>query len=229
MAGLLFPKKGAITINGFRPSERQPAFLADVFLVPEEFYLPDVRIADFVQTNAPFYPRFNREQFDQYISVFEVPQDATLLNMSYGQKKKVLISFALAAHTRLLLMDEPTNGLDIMSKSQFRKVLAEAVDEERCIIISTHQVKDLEHLIDRVTVLEDGTVLFDATIETIARKLSFRLTYDRSEADSAFYSERVLAGNVIVAPNTTGEESQIDLELLYKAIITNRGPITQLF
>lgn len=141
----------------------------------------------------------------------------------------MLISFALAAHTRLLLMDEPTNGLDIMSKSQFRKVLAEAVNEERCIIISTHQVKDLEHLIDRVTILEEGKVLFDATLETIARKLSFRITYDRAEADGALYSERVLAGNIVVTPNTTGEESLIDLELLYKAIITNRGPINQLF
>ena len=149
--------------------------------------------------------------------------------MSYGQKKKVLISFALATKARVLLMDEPTNGLDIMSKSQFRKILAEALDEERCIIISTHQVKDLENLIDHVTIIDEGKVLFDQNVEQITQKLSFRFTYDAEDAASAFYSESSLMGNVIVAPNETGEEGKLDLELLYKAIVTNSQKITQLF
>lgn len=229
IAGLLCPKSGSIAANGFVPFERQPAFLADVFMVPEEFYLPNIPVPDFLRHSAPFYPRFSQEKFRNYISIFEIPADSTLQNMSYGQKKKVLISFALATNAKVLLMDEPTNGLDIISKSQFRKILAEAVDEERCIIISTHQVKDLENLIDRVTIIDEGKILFDENVEEITKKLSFRFAYDEAEAATAFYSESSLMGRVVVAPNAAGEESKLDLELLYKAIVTNADKITRLF
>jgi ABC-2 type transport system ATP-binding protein len=229
IAGLLFPQKGKITVNGFSPEQRLPVFLQDVFMVPEEFYLPDISIPDFIKSYVPFYPNFNYDKFRDYISIFEIPSDSTLQNMSYGQKKKVLISFALASNAKLLLMDEPTNGLDIMSKSQLRKILAQALDEERCIIISTHQVKDLENLIDRITVIDDGKILFDETIDDISKKLSFRFAVNESEVAEALYAESSLAGNVIVTKNEDGEESKIDLELLYKAIVTNSRKITQLF
>jgi ABC-2 type transport system ATP-binding protein len=73
--------------------------------------------------------------------------------MSYGEQKKVMIAFGLATETNLLIMDEPTNGLDIPSKTQFRKLMASLVNEERCIIISTHQVRDLDNLIDFLLIL----------------------------------------------------------------------------
>lgn len=221
IAGLLYPRKGSITVNGNTPVHREPKFLQDIFMVPEEFYLPNIPISQFLKFHAPFYTRFNYDQFNKYIKGFDIPWESTLQNMSYGQKKKVLISFALATNAKFLLMDEPTNGLDIISKSQFRKVLAEALDDERCIIISTHQVKDLENLIDRITIIDDGKILFDQNVEDISRRLSFRLSYDDAEVREAFYSESSLRGNVIVAKNDTGDESKIDLELLYKAIVTN--------
>jgi ABC-2 type transport system ATP-binding protein len=229
IAGLLYPQKGKITVNGFTPSDRLPVFLQDVFMVPEEFYLPDIPVPDFIKSYVPFYPHFNSDKFRDYISVFEIPSDSTLQNMSYGQKKKVLISFALASNAKLLLMDEPTNGLDIMSKSQLRKILAQALDEERCIIISTHQVKDLENLIDRITVIDDGKILFDENVDNISKKLSFRFAIDEADVATAYYSESSLSGNVIVTSNPEGEESKLDLELLYKAIVTNSGKITKLF
>lgn len=229
IAGLLFPRRGAIAVNGQTPALRQPAFLQDVFMVPEEFYLPNITMQAFLKIQAPFYSRFNAQQFNNYISLFEIPVDSTLQNMSYGQKKKVLISFALATNAALLLMDEPTNGLDIISKSQFRKVLAEALDERRCIIISTHQVKDLESLIDRITVIDDGKILFDQNVEDITRKLSFRFAYDDAEIKNALYSEASLKGAVIVTPNTDNDETKLDLEVLYKAIVTDSAKITNLF
>lgn len=229
IAGLLSPQKGSITVNGFTPFERLPVFLEDVFMVPEEFYLPDISVPDFIRHYVPFYPRFNHERFRNYIAIFDIPADSTLQNMSYGQKKKVLISFALATNARVLLMDEPTNGLDILSKSQFRRILAEALDDERCIIVSTHQVKDLENLIDRITVIDEGKILFDENIEEITRKLAFRFAIDAEDVATALYSESLLRGHVIVTANTEGEESKIDLELLYKAIVTNPERITKLF
>lgn len=229
IAGLLFPKKGSISVDGNIPAQRQPQFLQNIFMVPEEFYLPNISIAEFLKHLAPFYSQFNYTQFEKYVQLFNIPADSTLQNMSYGQKKKVLICFALASNAKFLLMDEPTNGLDIISKSQFRKVLAEALDDNRCIIISTHQVKDLENLIDRVTIIDEGKILFDQTVDEISRKLSFRLSFDDTETKEAFYSESSLRGNAIVTANNSEDESKIDLELLYKAIVTNAEKIKAVF
>jgi ABC-2 type transport system ATP-binding protein len=229
IAGLLFPKKGSISVDGNIPAQRQPQFLQNIFMVPEEFYLPNISIAEFLKHLAPFYSRFNYSQFEKYVTLFDIPSDSTLQNMSYGQKKKVLICFALASNAKFLLMDEPTNGLDIISKSQFRKVLAEALDDNRCIIISTHQVKDLENLIDRITIIDEGKILFDQTVENISKRLSFRLSFDDAESKAAFYSESSLRGNAIVTANDTGEESKIDLELLYKAIVSNAEKVKSVF
>ncbi|MFT3936646.1 MAG: ABC transporter ATP-binding protein [Chitinophagaceae bacterium] len=229
IAGLLFPDKGAITVLGFTPGKRQPGFLQEVFMVPEEFYLPNVPLQHLVKHHAPFYPRFNQSQFEQYMKEFEIPVDSTLQNMSYGQKKKVLIGFGLASNASMLLMDEPTNGLDIMSKSQFRKIMAGAVDDKKCIVISTHQVKDLENLIDRITVIDEGKILFDQTIEAISRKLSFQISFDSEEIKQALYGESSLRGSAIISRNTADEESKLDLELLYKAIVLNGEAITSVF
>jgi ABC-2 type transport system ATP-binding protein len=229
IAGLLFPDKGKIEVLGFIPGKRQPSFLQEVFMVPEEFYLPDVPIQHLLHHHAPFYPRFNKTQFEKYIAEFDIPMDSTLQNMSYGQKKKVLISFGLACNTAMLLMDEPTNGLDIMSKSQFRKVMAGVLDENKCIVISTHQVKDLENLIDRITIIDEGKILFDQTTDAISRKLSFRISFDSEEVRQSLYSESSLRGSAIITANTEGEESKLDLELLYKAIILNGQAIQTVF
>jgi ABC-2 type transport system ATP-binding protein len=149
--------------------------------------------------------------------------------MSYGQQKKLLISFALALNPPVLLMDEPTNGLDILSKSQFRKIIAGAVDEKKCILISTHQVKDLENLIDRILVIEDGKILFNQDMDSIARVLSFTLSSDAEEMARAFYSESSIRGNALVLPNSNGEDSRPNLEMLYKAVLLNGEKINRLF
>jgi len=229
IAGFLFPDEGTIHVMGFVPGKRQPAFLQSVFMVAEEFYLPDVSVEKFVKLNAGFYPNFSNDQFRQYLEEFDIPQQNTLQSMSYGQKKKVLISFGLACNTALLLMDEPTNGLDIMSKSKFRKVIAGAINDEKCIIISTHQVKDLESLIDRITIIDEGQILFDQTIEAINRQLQFKISFDKEEQREALYKEPSLQGNAIVCANTDGEDTKTDLELLYKAVVTNGHAVRAVF
>jgi ABC-2 type transport system ATP-binding protein len=229
IGGFLFPQQGTINVMGFVPRKRQPAFLQSVFMVAEEFYLPDVSVEKFVRLNAPFYPNFSPEEFRQYLKEFEIPQENTLQSMSYGQKKKVLISFGLACNTALLLMDEPTNGLDIMSKSKFRKVIAGAVNDDKCIVISTHQVKDLESLIDRITIIDEGQILFDQTIETINRQLQFKISFDHEEVSEALYKEPSLQGNAVVRANTDGDDTKLDLELLYKAVVTNGDAVRDVF
>ncbi|WEK35757.1 MAG: ABC transporter ATP-binding protein [Candidatus Pseudobacter hemicellulosilyticus] len=229
MAGLLFPNQGDIRVLNFEPGKRQPAFLQDIFLVPEELHVSPVSIPQLLRFQAPFYPRFSEAQFNRYIQEFEVPVDQPVTDMSYGQKKKVLISFGLACNTAVLLMDEPTNGLDILSKAQFRRVMAGALDEQKCVVISTHQVKDLEQLIDRVTVIDEGQILFDQTMEAISRRLHFSIAFNPEEVQQALYSEGTLRGHAVVTRNQQGEESKPDLELLYKAIVLNGPAIRSAF
>lgn len=229
IAGFLFPGKGSIEVLGFEPGKRRPAFLEKVFLLPEDFYLPSMTIDGWVRNYSKFYPSFSRAQFDRYIHDFDIPANAFLHEMSYGQQKKTLISFALAINASLLLMDEPTNGLDILSKSQFRKVIAGAVDENKCIVISTHQVRDLDSLIDRVLFIDEGKILFDQDLETISRKLTFKLSFDTAEAASALYCEPSLKGNALIVTNTGEEDSRPDLEMLYKAIVLEGEKINSAF
>jgi len=229
IAGLLFPDQGSVKVLNHTPGHRSPVFLQELFMVAEEFYLPNVSIEKFVDCNASFYPKFNHDQFSKYLREFEIPAGNKLQQMSYGQKKKALISFGLACNTSLLLMDEPTNGLDIMSKSQFRKVIAGAIDESKCIIICTHQVKDMESLIDRITVIDEGKILFDQTVDRITSKLSFKISFDSEEVKQALYREESLKGNAIITANMDEEEGKLDLEMLYKAIVTNGDKMRSVF
>jgi len=229
IAGFLFPQQGHIDALGFTPGKRQPAFLAKYFHVPEDFQLPDLSLSRWIQYIAPFYPDFNRQQFDHYAQEFAIPAVGGLRELSYGQQKKALISLALATNAPLLLMDEPTNGLDIHSKSQFRKVIAGAIDDEKCILISTHQVNDLENLIDNVTIIEEGKILFHQSMSRIAEKLLFKLSFDPEETEQALYRESALKGHAVLLPNREGQDSRPDLEMLYKAVLLNGKKINALF
>lgn len=227
--GALFPQSGQVTALGYNPASRSPEYLQQVFIVAEEFHLPDVAIRKFVSCNAPFYPKFSKSEFEAYLKEFEIPIHHKLHQMSYGQKKKVLISFALACNTPLLLMDEPSNGLDIMAKSQFKKIIAGAINDSKCVIISTHQVKDLENLIDHITVIDEGQIAFNHSINTISSRLSFKNTNNESELDNALYKEESLKGYLVVLPNVLASEGKTDLELLYKAIVTNPERLNSIF
>jgi ABC-2 type transport system ATP-binding protein len=229
IGGFLFPAKGSITALGFSPGKRQPSFLERVFLVPEDFQLPSIGLRHWVGHMAPFYSLFDQNRFDHFIREFDIPSTALLNDMSYGQQKKTLISFALATNAPVLLMDEPTNGLDIVSKSQFRKVIAGAIDENKCILISTHQVRDLEQLIDRIMIIDEGRIIFDQDMESIAAKLLFKFSFDPEEVAEALYSESSLKGNALILPNTEHEDSRPDLEMLYKAIALDPKPINAIF
>ncbi len=217
MAGLVFPQQGDIRVMGYQPAKRTPEFLSQLFFIPEEFTLPPVRISRYLDTYAPFYRDFDRTLFNRLLSDFGLSPGAHLEQLSFGQKKKVFIAFGLATQTRLLLMDEPTNGLDIPSKSQFRKIMATAITEDRYFIISTHQVRDLDNLIDGLVILSDRHVALAATVEQICRHLAFKSV--KETTDDMIYTEQTLSGIHAVLPNTGQEETNIDIELFFKAVL----------
>lgn len=229
ITGLLTPKSGTGTILGVDVKHRYPKTLSELFIVPEEFLLPSIKMNDYVKINSPFYPKFSKAEFDSFLRDFEVEGNKKLNTLSFGQKKKFLLSFALATNVKLLLLDEPTNGLDIPSKSQFRKTVARSLNEERSIVISTHQARDLESLIDSIIVLESGKIIFNASCSDITQKLAFRKALHIDDTDTVLYKEDSIGGYKLVTRAKGQDESELDLELFFNAIVSDSKLISSYF
>lgn len=230
MSGLLFAKQGSVDFNGHNMSRRSPSALADLFIVPEEFDLPAMTFERYIKLNAPFYPNFSQETLERCLHGFDMSMDMNLERLSMGQKKKAFVCFALACNTGLLLMDEPTNGLDIPSKSQFRKVVAECMTDNRTIIISTHQVRDVENLIDNITIVGNRQLLFDMPVAQICDHLIFADCKLGQQPENAIYTQPSAMGCAVVCKRTADDnETPLDIELLFNAVLANTESVKQAF
>lgn len=231
IAGLLAPKSGTVNVLEHTPFDRQPSFLTQLYFIPEELHIPSMSIEAYEKTYAPFYPNFDHQKFDYYISEFGLEKSSKMTKLSYGQKKKVIISFGLATNCALLILDEPTNGLDIPSKSQFRKLLAGSISDDRTFIISTHQVRDMATLIDPLIILDSAKIIFQRSVEEITSRLSFELQFSEPVPGEVIYYERVPGGYMTIQENLTGESSyeEIDMEILFNAIIEHPSTFDELF
>lgn len=230
ITGLLRPQAGDISFNGYIPWNRNVAFLNDLFLVPEEIYLPDMKLMEYVKTTAPFYPNFSIDDLTRHLSTFELTQDVHLGQLSMGQKKRVFLSFALACNTSLLILDEPTNGLDIPGKRLFRKAVIDGMTDNKTVIISTHQVHDIDQLIDHVVITDTKGVLLDASIADIMRKLSFSFSTNRDRIKNALFSIEVAGGaNIVERLSDDSDETDVNLETLFELTRTNPDAISNQF
>ena len=229
MAGLLRPQQGNVMYKGMEVIKRRPETLHDMFLVPEEFALPNVSLKQYVKLNAPFYSSFSEEILKACLRDFDMNEDIHLGELSMGQKKKAFMCFALATNTSLLMMDEPSNGLDIPSKSQFRKVIASGMTDEKAVIISTHQVRDIDSLLDHVLIMDGTNLLLDASVSSICEKLYFAEQGMNEPTDGALYVQPSVQGNSVILPNEYGEESKLNLEVLFNAMLAERVRMQQMF
>ena len=217
LSGQIFPDQGSCLVLEEIPSERNARFLQQIFLLPEEISMPEVTAIEYIKMYAPFYPTFRDDICKACVESFEINLSDRLSKMSQGQRKKVAITLALAAHTPLLLMDEPTNGLDIPSKATFRRLVASLIDDNQTVIISTHQVRDLESLIDTVLILDQRQILLNKTLNEIGEKLYFGPLLPE---EKALYSEPTPQGTIGVTAREDKEETAVSLELLFNAAIT---------
>ena len=226
--GQLLRRQGELKVLDADPKHRAVSFLQQGYLLPEEFQVPPISIRSFFDISAPFYPNYDEAVAKERIDTFGLQWDMNLKKISQGQKKKALIAFALSLRVPLLLLDEPTNGLDIPSKGEFRRTVARYTTEEQTIIISTHQVRDLEQLIDRILIMERGSIFCNATVADITERLSFRLITPEL-ADKALYSEPSAVGTVGILPSDGSEESESNysMELFFNAVISERDRILQ--
>lgn len=197
--------------------------------MPEEVQLPAMKLSRYVELNSPFYPRFSHEDMDRYLDMLGISGDVNIGELSMGQKKKVFMSFALACNTRLLLMDEPTNGLDIPGKESFRRFIAGSMTDERAIIISTHQVHDIDRLLDHVIIMDDTKVIFDHSMMEISERLKFCLTDSPEVIKDSLYTKPSIGGVAVVMPNDDGSETEVDIEMLFSLATTNPGLLEYAF
>lgn len=218
--------EGDYTVGGLDPRRREVAFQQSLRLIPENESYSHISIESLADITAPFYPTFDFDRFRSMLLEFEVPQHKALSSLSLGQQKKALIALSLACNTPYLLLDEPTNGLDIPSKSIFRRLLASMADTERTVLISTHQVDDLENLIDAVVILENDGVLLSKTLQEIGTRLCFGIA---EEGDEVLYSEPSLRGVYSVIINRTGEEMPVDTKLLFNAVVSKPALFKEIF
>ena len=229
IAGLLTPKSGRVLFRDTDTRRRLPATLSDIFIVPEEFSLPRISLGDYVKANSPLYPRFSADDLRRHLSIFDMDPELNLGALSMGQKKKAFMSFALACNTSLLLMDEPTNGLDIPGKSAFRRFIAQNMTDERAVIISTHQVRDIDRLLDHVIIMDNSSVLLNRRVDAITSRLKFLTTDSRELIDRALYAQPSLEGTSIVIPNDDGADTELNLESLFELALSRPEEIRNMF
>lgn len=221
IAGLVFPHAGKIRVAGHEPRRRSADFLAQVYIVPEEFHLPNLTCRQLAQRQAGFYPRFDQPVFDEALATFELDADTRFERMSLGGKKKAVIAFALAARTPVLLLDEPTNGLDIVARDRFRELLCRPAQADRTVLISTHQAHDLERLISRVLFIDAGRLALSSPMDALARSL--RMGVVEREAleriEGVVYQEDIGAQTAFIAARRgEPDDEPVQLELLYRAL-----------
>ncbi len=227
LCGLKQPKAGEITIDGHTPYKREPSFLSDQYYLSDEVSAINMRAEEYAKSYGKFWDKFDMGKFLEIMEIFENDASQKMNRMSFGQLKKTYISFALACNCRYIFMDEPTNGLDIPSKAQFRKAVTKYTSEDSTLLISTHQVRDLENIIDPIIILDRQDVLLNASIRDIAEKLTFDYSNERNP--NALYSEMTPGGCVQVYPNTGSEESKVNIEALFNTVHLHKELIKGMF
>ncbi len=222
LTGQIFRHGGDLQVLGFDPRKRQPSLLQEIYYLPEEFSLPPWKTELYLKLNVPLYPRFDKESFYQYAESFGLDMGQKISRYSFGQKKKFLLAFGLATQSCLLVMDEPSNGLDIPSKRQFRKLLASALTPYRSFIISTHQVRELESLFDGIILLHQGQIVLNKTLDELARVFTFSLEEEEPlPSPDLIHAEKVPGGYGTVRRRKNHEtESSLNMELLFNAVLS---------
>lgn len=229
IAGLQKPNKGICNVFNEKSFDRTPSFLSKIFYLPEnlDFIKTNITISSFVKSNKEFYPNFSMKKLTSILNEFNIDSKSKFSQLSHGQLKKAYIAYGIATQTEILLMDEPTNGLDIPSKSVFRKIMLDFFSESTCAIISTHQVRDLENLIDPIIILDNQSTILNNSLADISSKLSF--TLEPIEPADALYCEQTLGGLMTVSRNKNGKETNVNLEALFNATIKNKDIFKELF
>ncbi|MCX8058961.1 MAG: ABC transporter ATP-binding protein [Spirochaetes bacterium] len=234
ISGVLLPESGNIEIDGFNTISRSFKIYNEIFFYPEEIFIPEMKINEFINVFSAFYERFNKDKLYNLLKFMEIPEDYQISKLSYGMLKKFYLIFALSTENKIYLLDEPTIGLDIPSKSQFRKIILDSLQEDRIFIISSHQVKDFNRLLDEVIIIDNGKIIFKKEMEYINENYGVLfLPKDYPNRDYILYEEEVISGKICIVdkrkmiglPENVNIQD-IDLEILFNFVLTCKDKLS---
>jgi len=161
--------EGELSVLGKDPSKDRAALMEDVCFIADVAVLPRwIRVWQVIELTEDIHPKFSREKCEQYLSTTKITMDHKVKHLSKGMVAQLHLAIVMAIDVKLLVLDEPKLGLDILYRKQFyTNLLNDYFDEERTIIITTHQVEEVEHILSDLIFIKDGRIALDCSMEKV--------------------------------------------------------------
>ena len=171
MLGLI-PFEGEMTVLGRDPRTQRDELMQDVCFIADVAVLPRwLKVKEAIEFVAGVHPRFDRAKCERFLANTQLKPELRVREMSKGMIVQLHLALVMAIDAKLLVLDEPTLGLDILYRKQFyQRLLEDYFDEEKTIIVTTHQVEEIEHILTDVMFIRDGKIVIDAPMEDIGAR-----------------------------------------------------------
>ena len=196
LLNFIFPTSGSARILGKEMVKESSEIKKYIGYVPSEVkFYDEVKVKDIIKYSASFYNNVNKEEIDKLYKILDVDVNKKMSELSLGNKKKVAIVQALIHKPKLLILDEPTNGLDPLIQKKLFELLEEARKNGTTVFLSSHNLVEVESLCDRVAVIKDGKIIDTIVIEKLAKKLGLRIVIKSNEINEDKINE--INGQVI--------------------------------
>ena len=218
--------QGELEVLGLDPSTARDRLMRDVCFIADVAVLPRwSRVRQIIELTEKLHPRFSREKCMHYLANTKVRQDAKVKSLSKGMVVQLHLALVMAIDARLLVLDEPTLGLDILFRKRFySNLLNEYFDEERTIVITTHQVEEVEHILTDLIFIKDGKLVLNSSMDDIhERYTEVMVKPDQLAAARALQPlhERVLFGRHILLFDRSNSEALRELGEIHKPSVAD--------
>jgi ABC-2 type transport system ATP-binding protein len=202
---------GELSVLGKDPSRQRAALMEDVCFIADVAVLPRwIRVWQLLDVTEGIHPRFSRERCLEYLALTKITLDHKVKQLSKGMVAQLHLALVMAIDARLLVLDEPTLGLDILYRKQFyTSLLNDYFDEERTILITTHQVEEIEHILTDLIFIREGRIALQATMEDVERRYSELLVKpdlaEQARALGPLYERELFGRHIFLYDNVSRE------------------------
>jgi ABC-2 type transport system ATP-binding protein len=166
---------GNIDVLGYNPRKNREKMLADVAYIADVAVLPKwIKVSQALTYMQGVHPNFNRQKAEAFLAKTNIPATAKVNTLSKGMVTQLHLALILAVDAKILILDEPTLGLDILTRRQFyTHLLEDFYDKDKCIIVTTHQIEEIEHILTDVAFIREGKIVLNQSLDDI--RIRFKL------------------------------------------------------
>ena len=182
----LIPFEGDLSVLGRDPRTQRDDLMNDVCFIADVAVLPRwIRVKEAIEFVAGVHPRFDRERCQRFLANTQLKPEMKVRELSKGMIVQLHLALVMAIDAKLLVLDEPTLGLDILYRKQFyQRLLEDYFDEDKTILVTTHQVEEIEHILTDVLFIRDGKIALDAPMDTLGERFA-EVLVDADKLDAA--------------------------------------------